>query len=202
MTNYNYRFLDQSDFDSFIDLHKSKNRFMNNQLSEIEKEAYLDRLVWSYQQDNYKVAGCFYDDKLIGVVGGRFFKEFTTWYVHGQCFNFNNDSLFQAKLFFKVQYDLLRKLTLHGEQLGIYQFYQARELQEGKIEFEFHDRLMEKGRLPLNDRYTFFWDKIYRPGDAILEPHKFFFRPDMVVKIPVLVSLNLLKQEYRKEYLE
>lgn len=200
--NYTYRFLEADDFSQFINLYKEKGTFMNEKISPEEHRKYIDRLAWLFVQPDYKSVGCFIGDKLVALCNGRFYPRAGTWYSHGQCFNLPYTSLNQYREFSLVFANLGRKLTDYAESIGIYQFYMAREINEGIAFYKLHTRTVSKGEAPLDVRYMVFPDRIYRKGDAeILEQHKFFFRPDNEVKKDIFVSMFVLKPEFRENIL-
>jgi len=199
--NYTYRFLEAGDFSQFIKLHKTKNTFMNHPLTEADKKEYIDRLAWLFFQPDYRVSGCFLEDRLVAVSAARYFRNKMAACSHGQCFNIEYNGFNHFSLYAEVFYNILRLLTTQAESLGIFQMYMARELSEGLAMARYYKRLVEKNVYTSADiRYIYMLDKIYKKGDVeILEPHEFFFRPDNKVKRDTLISLLTLKPEFREE---
>lgn len=201
--NYTYRFLGPADFHQFMHLHETKDTFMNQSISIEEKKEYLERLAWLFFQSDYKVAGCFLEDRLDAVIGCRYFKSKMTGYFHGKCFNLSYSGFNYLSLFAEVLGNLTRLITTHAESLGIYQIYMAREFNEGQSIHRLYNRTINKNPISITDiRYIYMMDKIYKPGDTeILEPHEFFFKPHNVVTRDTLVSFLILKPELREEIL-
>jgi hypothetical protein len=192
---FEYRFLAPSDFDSFINLHRSKDKFMNRHLTNDEKAEYLNRLSRNFFESNYKVAGCFENDKLIAVTGGKFFQQQGVFYGHGQCLDLSNQSLAAGNLFFDLWSNFARMTTDHAESLQIYLGYNARELSQGLSFYRYSKRM------PLPEaREKWMWgpDRIYQPGDNILDIHQFFFRPYNTVRFPTIVFCTFMKPEERE----
>lgn len=201
---YTYRFLEEDDFPQLIDLHKSKNTFMNQPLTEAEKRVYIDRITWLFFQPDYKVAGCFLDDKLVAVSGCRYFKNKMAAYTHGQCFNLSYKDFNYATLFAEVLFNITTLITDYAESLGIYQVYMARELSEGLAFYRYYKRFVKNkyNSLFVEPRYIYMLDKIYKKGDiGILTPHEFFFRPDNVVVRDTVISFLILRPEVRENIL-
>jgi len=200
--NYTYRLLEEDDFFDFVDLHKSKEKFMGRVLSTEEKLEYISRLEFLFHQPNYKVGGCFLNDSLVAVSAGGYHEPSGIWYTHGQAFNLGIDSFASVRSHFAVHAGIMKLLTAYGEQHNIFQFYTARELDEGKADFEFRNRLMARDPSVIgNLRYEILWDGVYQPGDECKrEQHRFFFKPYNVLKVPTLITLHILKNEYRMQY--
>jgi hypothetical protein len=193
---FDYRFLNLSDYDDFINLHRSKDTFMNRHLGDDEKTKYLDRLTSNFYETNYKVAGCYENGNLIAVTGGKFFQQQGVFYGHGQCLDMSNQSLGAGNLFFDVWSKFACMITDHATSLKIYQGFNARELKQGLAFYKYAKRMP---MTELRKKYLWGVDRIYKPGDIITDHHKFFFRPYNEVRYPTLVLFMTLNPEEREQ---
>lgn len=197
-----YRLLNNSDLLSLLDLHERVDNFMGTKMDQEEKQNYLKRIEWLFSQSDYKTVGAFDEDRLVAALGGRFFEGFPYWYCHGQVHKLPINSLAAARNYFVVIHRLTRLLLEYGEEHGYYGFYIAKEARDWIASWKIREKMLEKEEFDYK-RYDYYLDQVYLPGDQCKnKTHDFFFRPVNTIKVPTMVYLGLLKNQYREVIFE
>lgn len=200
LKGHTHRFLEQDDFGTYMDLLKVQDSFMGEKLNPEEKVIDMNLAERAFFDPNNKIAGTFDPSgKLVTVLSGYFYPNFSHWYVYRVHQNSGNISLGTALKNYGLLFTTLKFLMDYSESINRFTYYNKFSLK--------HQAGWEKGfylmkqKMGWNMRYEVYWEEIYMPGDTCKSlNHKFFFPEGKeTTAFPCVLSMVALKQDIRRE---
>ncbi len=196
------RFLTNDDFGVYMDLLSNHDSFMGEKMSQDEKNLDLKLAQDAFYDPRNRIVGTFDPSgKLITVVSGYFYENFSHWYVYRVYQQTEQFSLTAAIKNYGLLFTTTKSLVDYAETLNMFSYYNKFSVKH-QLGWEKGFYLM-KHKLGWNMRYEYLWEDIYMPGDECRSMnHKFFFpRGKEVTTTPCVLTLVTMKQEERRELL-
>lgn len=202
LSGHTTRFLDQGDLSIYMELLEKKNSFMGEKMSPEEKIYDLKLAKDAFFDPRNKIVGTFdASGKLVTVVSGYFYENFSHWYVYRVYQDSGSSSLTSAIKNYGLLFTTTKVLVDYAESLNLFSYYNKFSLKH-QIGWEKGHYIMTK-KLGWSSNYHYCWEEIYMPGDSCKSiNHKFFFPQGReTITTPCVVTLVTLKQEGRRSML-
>lgn len=201
--NLTFRLLDKSENPKILELHKRKDVLRTIKMTSEEKTEFIEKIEWNINQSNCISSGAFDNDKLVASTSAIFFPNFPYWYVAGEVHDLGLSSLAGITQFPEISMRLWYCLSDVLEPQGFYGGYSVSELGQLRAREKALARARQKGTFFVPQRYDHLWETYYSPGETCkCQHHKYFLPKDGdTYKVPTVIVLSSLKNEYRMELL-
>ena len=201
LSGYTIKFLEAENQDQYVDLIKSHNSFMGAQLTTEQKETEIEAAIRAFNDPRNKTVGIFNKiGDLVAVNSGYFFDNFPHWYVYRVYQRLEEKSLLAAVKNFAINVSSVFHLVQYAESRGYFSYYNKFSLSH-QMSWEKAYKLLTN-KTDFKWQYNYLWEHVYMPGDTCkFKNHEFFFANDKIVKMPTVITLVTLKQEYRRKFI-
>lgn len=155
-----------------------------------------DNFLKNLFDDSQFVTGAFdKQNNLIASVTGYFHDSLPHWYLHASLFDTPGKNLYMYKVSGYIFKECVNMIIDYAEEKEYFSFYSRRTIKDQLN----HESIAS--RLNRHQRYYFCHEKIYKAGEICkFKTHQPLFNFDF--NIDTIVSINILKPEYRKEILD